>query len=482
MEIILPNAATVKLIGHPSKIKDWRASRKVKVPGAEYTKAFKRGWDGYTKPGRARFSKKTYTYRLTLGRGWLPDILRCFPDVDPQYEFESACTLNLDAIENSVWEMLRDYQRESLQKIKDNRWGRIALATNSGKGAIIALAAVAAHPHKTIVLADEVSVFDALREEVTKWSGEEPGLVESGAKNPPDDTIVVAMVPTLRERLKGKGKEAAKWLDFLESFHVALLDEADKATSDTWQIVCKALVNTEYRAGFSGSFPKAGSIDDFNLMGILGTTLIRVKNKELVRRDISAKPRVQLVTYDIPPIPEFKGNHSAGPEYRNWVYEHGIIGNPERHCLVRDLLHPSAPNAIIVNRIKHGEQLEEWINDAIFLSGSDSKKKRRAVLEQFQNGDFQNLIATNILDRGTNRLGDAVGLIFASAAGSARQTLQRIGRGLRKGEDKEFIFLRDIMDRGNRFVEKASKKRVAVYHKEDFDIEIYNDPGEIDDG
>lgn len=466
----------------------------MKVPGAEYTTAFKRGWDGWISPGNARFDKKTYQYTLSLGRGWLSDVQNYFQGAEVQKHYETSLRLNTDVLEQEKpeeWNMLRDYQKNSIQKVMDHKWGRVALATNAGKGAIIALLAYAALPKKTIILADEIAVFDALREEIEKWAGSEPGLVESGAKEPPTEKICLAMIPTLSRRVQGD--DAAAWLEWLESFSVGLLDEADRATADTWKLVCDGLVNTEYRAGFSGSFPEAGSIDDFNLMGILGPTLIRVKNKELVERDISAKPFVQLVPYKIRHIPPFQWSEDklkdpefdhenetpTGPALRRWAYRQAVIENEERHELIRRLLHPTAPNAIIVSRIDHGEILNEHLPNSVFLSGSDSKERRREVLEQFQSGNIQNLIATNILDRGSNKLGSAVGLVFASGEGSKRQTLQRIGRGLRKTEEKEFLFLRDVMDTGQKYLDKASKKRLKLYQEEGFDISFYENPDEL---
>lgn len=504
MKIIRPSPAKIKLVGKSKPIKKWRESRKVRVPGYQFTSAHKlRGWDGYTRPGSAYFNPKTYVYKLTLGRGWLSDVKRNFPDAGVQQKYENSCELNKSQIElDGVWDVLRDYQKEAFLKVRNNRWGRIALATNAGKGAIIALLAKAALPSKTIVLTDEVAVFDALVEEIVKWAHVEPGLVESGREIPPEEDIVLGMIPTIRERIKIKDDASADeldrmelWTGWLNEFQVGLLDEADRATSDSWQMITDVLINTEYRAGFSGSFPEPGSLDDFNLMGTLGPTLIKVKNKELVERDISAKPIVQLVPYSAPWIPKYEWPEEklqdpefdtdeetpSGPALRRWAYRHSIIENEARHNLILSLLHPTKPNAIIVNRLDHGEELSEVIPDSIFLSGSDSKNYRRKILDDFRNGDFQNLIATRILDRGTNLLGNAVGLIFASGEGSSRQTLQRIGRGLRKGDNKEFLFLRDIMDRGHRYLDKASKKRLRVYQKEGFDIEFYDSPKEIED-
>jgi superfamily II DNA or RNA helicase len=75
------------------------------------------------------------------------------------------------------------------------------------------------------------------------------------------------------------------------------------------------------------------------------------------------------------------------------------------------------------------------------------KEERISVLDDFQAGRVRVIVVTKILDRGTNRLGHTDDLIFASGEGSTTQTLQRIGRGLRRGGGKEFLRLVDIVDR-----------------------------------
>ena len=125
-----------------------------------------------------------------------------------------------------------------------------------------------------------------------------------------------------------------------------------------------------------------------------------------------------------------------------------------------------------MRRIDHGSALEDTIPGSCFIDGSASKKFRREVLDDFEAGKFPVLIVTKILDRGTNRLGHATDLIFASGEGSRRETLQRIGRGLRRGGGKKDLRLHDIIDRGHKYLHSSATKRVRLYDREGFDVEI----------
>lgn len=367
--------------------------------------------------------------------------------------------------------VLRDYQKTALEKIFSRRWGCVGLATNAGKGAIIALAAqiIADQVGPVVICCDEVAVYDALQQEITKWAGRPPGKVVAGVKVPPAELIVLAMIPTLSRRVND-----VEWQGWFSSIQGLLIDEADKASSPSYLKTVRAFTNSHFRVGFSGTFPEDPSPQQLTLQELLGPVLIRVKNIELIERGISAQARVNLYPFshwiEYPPKEDWKA--MLGPSRMKYVYEQAVIQNVARHQFITTLLEDSDPNAIIVNYIEHGKQLEEVIPNSRFLHGTDHPDLRRAVLDEFKRGVFQNLIVSKIMDRGTNELGHTVGLIFASGQGSDRQTLQRIGRGLRRNGGKEFLSLKDIIDRGSEYLESGSRKRLELYNDEGFEIQI----------
>lgn len=474
----LPVPSGIHLYGPFPALKEWREGYAVAVDGAEYSQAFRKGdWDGLARPGT--FRKVEGLWRLELGRGWLERVVAAFPGLRVDVGYDAAAEpMDLSAIPAEVRDQLRDYQWDALHAAAARRWGRVALATNAGKGAIIALTAVAVRG-RTLILADEIAVFQALADEIEAWADEPIGLVEAGADDPPEERVVLAMVPTLRSRLKSAG---GTWDGWFASFTAVLCDEADRATAAGWKKVLHRCVSSHVRLGFSGSFPDEGTAEDLAMWDAFGPTLIEVRNMELVDRGISAQPLVELIPYRarrIPDPPCEDGCACArgwrgmdGPARRTWVYDHAITANADRHALVRAMLDDGEPNAVIVNRIAHGEALEAAIPGSVFLHGSHGKDERDAVLSRFRDGAFRTLIATKILDRGTNMLGHAVGLVFASGEGSPRQVLQRVGRGLRRAGGKEFVYLRDIVDSGHRYLERAATRRVGVYRDEGFEITV----------
>jgi superfamily II DNA or RNA helicase len=467
--INIPNPATLVIQGG-MEVSEWRKTLEIRSPGYQFTDAFRKGyWDGYIRPGKLTVNGPYH--KLLIGRGMLNSYRQFLEENDhpkPKYRlgYSPIDKPSLFNIPPAVWDTLRDYQQEALESSVENRWGKVALATNAGKGAVIALLASILVPHKTLILADEVSVFQALEEELGKWTKEPIGLIEGGQKKIPKENIVLGMAPTISRRVTSKNtKEKEKWVTWLKGFKALLLDEADRATSKTWTNILWEAKNTEFRIGFSGSFPPFSTVDGIKLEENIGPELILVRNKELVERGISARPSIVLHNY------EYDHNEDLSEADLHEVYNQLVVNNDDRNRFICSLL-DDGPNAVVCHYIEHGEILRDMIPDSVFLRGEDSKDKRLEVLEAFQAGEFSTLITTKILDRGSNLLGHTSCLVFASGRGSNRQILQRIGRGLRRGGGKEEIILKDIYDMTHEYLVNAAEKRLDVYKDEGFDVEI----------
>lgn len=451
------------------------------IPGAQFSQEYKeRTWDGrhhpgkWFQPGRAGTEERIWCVR----RGFLARILRAFPHATGGVAQPPALPLRLP-------DTLRDYQRDALQAIATYHWGRIALATNAGKGLIIAHAAEAAAQigMRVLITVDEVEPFNALREELSTWMLCDVGFVEAGAREIPPQSVVFAMLPTLFERISAPRSadgsrmrptpENQRWREWLAQFHMILADEADKATALKWRRLLDRMPNTLWRVGFSGTFPPPETVEDDQLEEFFGPVIARVRNADLIGRGISARPRIFLCPFT-PQIPTFNRSRLTGPAARRRIYESGIIYNEKRHIYIASLLPRNVPCAIIVSKVAHGNELAKHIPECLFLHGKATKAQRDAALEGFGTA-YRNLIATSILDRGSNRLGRAGAIIFASGEGSWRQILQRLGRALRRADGKTDVFLFDVIDLGDEYLEQAVRQRVRIYESEGFDVQILDE-------
>lgn len=469
------------------RLHDWREGLRLQVPGHEFAPAFKRRqWDGTWAPGNClHVSLPQYEYELRCSRGLYPKLAT---ELGLAIDWLYPAPEGLDEFIDTHPQMgqLRDYQLDAWREVLTCGWGRIAFATNAGKGAVIALLAAyaAATKRRALICCDEIAVYDALQGELAQWGKMRVVGVKAGAIDPPKGSAVtLAMVPTLARRLNDPDTKD-EWKKWLLSQDMLLLDEADKALSDTWQSIIKTCANTVWRAGFSGTF-SSQPYQSLRAEESMGPVLRRVRNSELVHDGISAKPSVEVHPFEatsaLYPFPSLWFDETPTGR-RNIVYERCVVHNVERHQFVAARIRPGIPTVIVVNRVEHGVEMAQAIAGAEFLSGSDSSGVRLDTLERFQAGKFSVLVTTKILDRGTNRLGSAVDLVFASGEGSQTQTLQRIGRGLRRAGGKQFLRLVDIVDRvetSNKLLEMAGgylhsavKRRLQVYADEGFDVTI----------
>jgi len=485
----LLNPTTVLVTGSEA-LWDWRETQTLPVPGHEFTPQYRSGrWDGLYRPGKWCRDKGNDIWEMQCSRGLLGRLKIAFAI---EFAREKGPHNPINTFGKPLLDQLRDYQRDALNFALEHKWGRIALATNAGKGAVIALLAEFATRHDIPVriLCDELAVFDALEGELLKWTSLNPGRVQQGVKDPPTDLVVLCMVPTLAKRIGSKDPEQAyEWRSWMSKCGMLLLDEADKATAKSWGRIITHAKNTHWRLGFSGSFPnpKENPLADLKLDELMGPILIKARNIDLIQQKVSAIPLVTLHGFDATDSITRKPQEwwlIPGASRRQMVFEQAVIDNLNRHHFIQSLIRSGTSTAIVVNRIAHGHALAETIPNSVFLDGSADQKERLTVLAAFQKGAIKVLIVTKILDRGTNRLGHVSDLLFVSAEGSTRQTLQRIGRGLRRTGGKEYLRLIDIIDHidtdtGFGFVTKAAnylhtaaRKRIRLYQEEGFQVEL----------
>ncbi len=488
LEVRPINASEVVLVGSEA-LYEWREKHRLAVPGHEFMPRFKKGhWDGTWVPGQW-CRQVGEQFEMRCSRGLVPRIVKdlggavTFPGVDPAV-VEAFCARTPKVA------ALRDYQAEVFRAILREGWGRAALATNAGKGAVIGLlcAFAAEQGWPVLVLCDEIAVFDALQGEIEEWGEITAEVVRAGVREPPPLGVTLAMVPSLTKRLSDEDG-GAEWMAWVRQHKMLLLDEGDKANAPTWRLILGTATGTQYRAGFSGTFA-TDLFADLHFDELMGPTLARVKNKTLVERGVSARPSIEVHSFEdtesLFPLPH-DWRILSGPQRRNFVYERLILYNARRHTFVASLVRPDTPTAIIVNRVDHGRDLTATIPGAVFLDGSVSDVERVRVLEEFREGHVKVVVVTKILDRGTNRLGSAADLIFASSEGSPTQTLQRIGRGLRRAGGKEFLRLVDVVDRvvtdlvddrrlltAAKFLHGAARRRLQVYGQEGFEMSLHN--------
>lgn len=267
--------------------------------------------------------------------------------------------------------------------------------------------------------------------------------------------------------------------EFLDSVAVMIYDECHRTKGDAFYYTALACKNAMYRVGMTGSIDQKDALMVTRLQAIYGDIISRVTNDEMIGRGVSAKPQIVMV-----PITKVTENGqeldvTKEPDYMV-AYETAIVLNEYRNVLIAKLAEMCYNKGngvlIILNRIEHGRLISDLLDSLqvphAYVKGDVEDSDREDHFQAMRDGKLKVMIATSLIDEGVDISG-IDSLIMAGAGKSLRQTLQRVGRALRKkktGENKVVIY--DTIDRTNDFLFKHSKERMSIYNEEKFDMKI----------
>lgn len=344
------------------------------------------------------------------------------------------------------------HQVDALRKMLKTSYGIIKSATGSGKAEIL-IAFIKETQLPTLVLVNKVGLCDQLAERAVE-AGLEAGIWHGKSK-----TTGKVQFATI---------QSVKSLPSLTSFSCLILDEVHHASSKSFQ---EFLSSSSYpiRFGFSAT-PNKGDAYTFALIRqYMGKIIYEVETETMIENNVIALPKIVFIPVDCPPTLDWQS-----------AYEQGIINNHERNMKIADLVERhDEPTLILIKDVKHkqGELIKNTIEENThkkveYIHGS-SKGDRNQVIKDFEAGEIDVIVATNILNEGISIKSIRV-LINASGGKSKVENLQKLGRGTRIMHDKAEVKIYDFYDRGNKFTERHSEQREYIYKKEGF-IEIIHE-------
>lgn len=281
----------------------------------------------------------------------------------------------------------------------------------------------------------------------------------------------------LEKKNEKKLKKKKEVVAFLETIVAFVSDEHQHISADSLYNTLLACTNAIYRIGLSGSIDQKDKMLLRRMEAVTGTTSARTTTEFLVQEGHSAKPYITITSiFGVEQNMETV-NISGLKDYQQ-VYENGIVRNEYRNKLIAKITEMCYNEGkgilIIINRIEHGETLSRLMDilsiPHMFLHGEIEDAEREAKLRSMREGELKVMIATSIMDEGVDISGIDV-LIQGAGGKSLRQTVQRVGRAIRKKKGKENkaqVF--DFYDRTHDYLFKHSKARIKIYEEENFDI------------
>ena len=429
------------------------------------------GWDGK----RHLFRKTSKGYVVFTGlvpfiqellkkRGIVCRVINKFTLLNPTFPRMIAEKVKLNDI------TFRDYQLDGIEQALIHQRGVVHVATNGGKTAIMGGIIKAFKIPKTLILVHSAKLARQLKDKLQYFLDEPIGMIGSGFFDH-NAQIIIGMPGSLKITKK-KDKEKVFILNNLfKSVRLICIDEVHHVASKQFEEVLKHCKYAYSRFGFSGTPFSRSDGKNILVEALVGPQIIRVTNKQLIDRGISAKPIVFFHS--------LKNNKEV--KDREWitVYKKGIVHNAVRNQLIVSLAVKAAEEGksvfISVFEISHGTNLKNLLATqtsvpCVFIHGTQDPYKQDQLQKSFEKGDVPILIGSPVLGEGIDFDAAVDCLIVADAKKAPINLVQKVGRVLRKGG--RILSVHDFVDNNHKYLKKHSTERLMIYKKEKFDVNM----------
>jgi len=371
---------------------------------------------------------------------------------------------------------LRDYQRKAVDSWLKSKRGIIVLPTGSGK-TLVAVHIIFELNVPSLIVVPTLDLVrqwrSVLREsfdmEIGEYSGEEKIL----------RPITVATYDTAYLCAEELGNK----------FLLLVFDEVHHLPSEGYRHIAEMFCSP-YRLGLTATYEREDGLHG-ELPRLVGGVVFEEKISRLSGKHLAeySLKRIYTELTDEEKI-EYKKNYNY---YRNYLRTHNIsLRNPRdfKFFIMRTGRDPEARKALlarhrarkialnsssklrVLSRLLQKHSKDRVIiftehNDLVrmishkFLIPSiihtTRKEERQDVLKKFKQGIYPRIVSSKVLDEGVDVPEANIGIIL-SGTGSKREFIQRLGRILRKKENKKAV-LYEIVSRETTEVRSSYRRR-----------------------
>lgn len=216
------------------------------------------------------------------------------------------------------------------------------------------------------------------------------------------------------------------------------------------------------RWGLTGTIPKE-KLEFNSLLVSVGDVINRIAASELQDKGVLANCHVNIIqTQETQEYPTYKSEQTF------------LTSDAKRLDFIANELEKiraTGNTLVLVDRIATGKMLESKIKDSVFVSGSTKSKDRKEQYDEIATSEEKVIIATyGVAAVGLNivRLHN---LVLVEPGKSFVRVIQSIGRGLRKGFDKDFVNIWDFASRC-KFSARHLTKRKAFYKDAKYEFSL----------
>jgi superfamily II DNA or RNA helicase len=360
---------------------------------------------------------------------------------------------------------LYDYQPDLVKKCMQYNRGIVQAPTGAGKTFIL-ISLLKCLPPKTptLFVTKSASLVHQNYLEMEQWGVENLGRWYGKYKEPNYVMCVTQHTQTFNSIKK-----------LLPKFKVLLVDEVHDCMSEVPIRAYKKMKNASVRIGFSATpfkwnKKKVDEVHKYTTKGHFGPVFKTdtvdaglLTANELQKRGNLSPSDCSFYVIDRPDLAYEPYQDAVKLGIEQNFYFHDVVKRLTQTCPGRTL--------IVVDRIEHGEYLEQLIPGSQFIQGKNKLEERVPVLNALKKGErFTAIVMKQIITAGINIM--IHDLINASGGEGAHNIVQLIGRGLRNADDKEMLRYHDFMFLMNDYLRKHSEWRYEVLGNEGHTVRL----------
>lgn len=388
------------------------------------------------------------------------------PDPIDETFFNHVTTAN-----GEPW-VMRDYQVNLVNALISNGGGVGIAGTGAGKTSMCAALARAyelAGNLRSIIIVPDKNLTKQTKGEYA-FFGLDVGEY-SGDKKDIDHQHVVSTWQALKNRP-----------ELIQQFQVVIVDECHGIRGNVLtNLLNEHGANVLYRFGVTGTLPKEPS-DVMSIRVSVGEVQYTIPAHELIDQGYLSKLEIRIIQHSIDlslqyadfltekPMPKPTYNQFKDSYFPDWSSEKKYLqGHEDRLQWIADyitsLREQHKGNVLcLVNGIKFGDKLSELIPDSHFIYGQDDMETRKQVYDLFSTRNDVVAIATvQIASTGLN-IPRIFHMVYIDIGRSFIRTIQSIGRGLRRAEDKDSVIVTDICS-DLKYSKRHLRERIKYYNE-----------------
>lgn len=467
--LIIADEVNVKIVGLDAETRRSLNNKfKYEIPGARHIPAVRLGrWDG--KVSFFQMGGSTY---INLLPEILPELDSRGYDIDIDdrrdyrtgFEFEEV---DEQSLSEYAWPTghpmagqpieLRDYQVAAVNQFLANPQSIQCIATGAGKSILTAMLSRRVDPFgRSILIVPNKSLVTQTEEDYINV-GLDVGVVYGDRK----DLSRRHTICTWQSLNSLQKNNPEHLMDLVDGTVCVIVDECHTLKADKLKgLMTEVLARVPIRWAVSGTIPKEEH-DWRSLQVSVGDVINQISAADLQDKGVLANCNVnilQLVDH---------------VEYRSYQDElRYLLENQERIEFVGRMVRGLEGNTLVlIDRVDPGRALAATIPDAVFLSGSTKARDRKEQYVEVNFSDNKVLVATyGIAAVGIN-ITKLHNLVLIEPGKSFVRVIQSIGRGLRKGFDKDHVEIWDVTSTC-KFSKRHLTKRKQYYAEADYPYSV----------